>query len=399
MRGIGSEGDEKLNIILLDEAAFVPDKIRNTIIIPLLKRKDATFLTISTLGGMFDGWKRVTESVDKRGRPVFLRKTYSLVCDECMELGIADKCTHRMDMLPPWMSAVEEEKVKAIMSGAKDDWLREAMGVEGSSDFIPGFLQSAIAYLLSDDVRSRQEDEQDGGWNKLLRHDFDRDDDDDDDESTESSKRKRRPTTNASRGGGGGGSDSGGDSDTSAGSDDDDDATRQPSRKRRRTISAATKGGDDDDDHATRQATHLYRKRRRLFGRRITAQGGPILNSLGRTDYPYVFIGLDPAAGSDRSKYAVISLVWEPDGTVVVRHSFFYFFFILAVAVCVFVVRGLLLLLLLLGWTLRGRACVAPHLAPPPSATAPLRAECPERLHKPPVGNCGERIQTAPWRR
>ncbi len=270
LRGIGSDGDEKNNILLLDEAAFVPQKILNTIIFPLLKRRDSAFLTISTLGGSFDVWKRATEAVTKKGHRIFLRKTYSLVCEECLELGISDKCTHRMDILPPWLSPAEEEKVQALMANSKDDWLREAMGVEGTSDYIAGFLRSAVAYLLSGDTdQFNDADHDDGGWGKVLSREFNESNtaDDDDPESSIGKKRKR-----------------------------------------------ITMGKRSD-------AAASNRKRRRF------SEESPIMERLRSPSYPYVFIGVDPAAGGARSKYAVVSMVYERDGTIVV---FIFILFIYA---------------------------------------------------------------------
>lgn len=90
------------------QAAFVKESILNTIVIPLLKRASSVFLTISTLGSIFDAWKRMTDAKDERGRRVFLVKTYSTVCDDCIEKGMPDRCLHKQDMLPHWQSPEEE---------------------------------------------------------------------------------------------------------------------------------------------------------------------------------------------------------------------------------------------------------------------------------------------------
>ena len=111
---MGSDGDEHNNIVLLEEAAFVKEQILYTIVIPLLKRVRSVFLTISTLGDIFDAWKRMTDAKDERGRRVFLVKTYSTVCDDCIEKGMPGKCLHKQDILPHWQSP--EEEVHASLS-------------------------------------------------------------------------------------------------------------------------------------------------------------------------------------------------------------------------------------------------------------------------------------------
>ena len=248
----------------------MPQKILNTIIFPLLKRRDSAFLTISTLGGSFDVWKRATEAVTKKGHRIFLRKTYSLVCEECLELGISDKCTHRMDILPPWLSPAEEEKVQALMSNSKDDWLREAMGVEGTSDYIAGFLRSAVAYLLSGDTDQFNEgDHDDGGWGKVLSREFN----------------ENNTTTS-------------------------DDSPESSIGKKRKRITMG------------KRADKSSRKRRRF------KEVSPIMEQLRSPNYPYVFIGVDPAAGGARSKYAVVSMVYERDGTIVVHNLLFILFYL-----------------------------------------------------------------------
>lgn len=134
--------------MLLEEAAFIKEEIRNAIILPLLKRTGSVLLTISTLGPIFDSWKRITDAVDDRGRPVFTVKTYSLVCDDCIEKGLYEKCMHKQDLLPRWQSADDESKVKAVMKSDPDTWRREALGIQGDNGFVPAFEPRGIAFLM-----------------------------------------------------------------------------------------------------------------------------------------------------------------------------------------------------------------------------------------------------------
>jgi len=148
LRGVGSDGDEHNNIVLLEEAAFIKQEIRNAIILPLLTRTGSVLLTISTLGPIFDSWKRITEATDERGRPVFTVKTYSLVCDDCIEKGLYEKCMHKQDLLPRWQSVDDESKVKAVMKNDPDTWRREALGIQGEHGFVPAFDPRGLAFLM-----------------------------------------------------------------------------------------------------------------------------------------------------------------------------------------------------------------------------------------------------------
>lgn len=220
LRGVGSDGDERNNIVLLEEAAFIKEEIRNSIILPLLTREGSVLLTISTLGPIFDSWKRITEATDERGRPVFTVKTYSLVCDDCIEKGLYDKCMHKQDILPRWQSADDEAKVKAIMKNDPDTWRREALGIQGEGGYIPAFEPRGLAFLMQ----------------------------------------------------------------------------RSPPEGR----------------------VPVY----------IDANALPpptcMVDQLLSTDYQYCFIAVDPAAGGNLSNYAIMSTVFETNGTIVVRNHFLF---------------------------------------------------------------------------
>lgn len=147
LRGVGSDGDEHNNLTILEEASFIERDIWMEIVAPLMLRILATLLTISTLSGQFDSWKTTTDSVDTRGRKIFVVKTYTTVCDDCIEMGVPEKCMHKRDELPPWQGAEEAGKVKVLMQSSPDDYLREAVGVLGTGDFIPGFERTGVSFL------------------------------------------------------------------------------------------------------------------------------------------------------------------------------------------------------------------------------------------------------------
>ena len=170
---MGSDGDETSNVVLLEEAGFVKEEILTAIVLPLMMRTNSVFLTISTYGSAFDMWTRITEKCDARGRPVFLVKSYTTVCEDCIEKGIADKCIHKSDMLPRWQGDDEAAKVKALMSDNQQQWLTEAAGIKGTFDFIPSFSKYSVAFLARSIKRVQQHPEDprmESGRQRLLEN-------------------------------------------------------------------------------------------------------------------------------------------------------------------------------------------------------------------------------------
>lgn len=170
---MGSDGDETSNVVLLEEAGFVKEEILTAIVLPLMMRTNSVFLTISTYGSAFDMWTRITEKCDARGRPVFLVKSYTTVCEDCIEKGIADKCIHKSDMLPRWQGDDEAAKVKALMSDNQQQWLTEAAGIKGTFDFIPSFSKYSVAFLARSIKRVQQHPEEprmESGRQRLLEN-------------------------------------------------------------------------------------------------------------------------------------------------------------------------------------------------------------------------------------
>lgn len=273
LRGMGSDGDEHNNIVLLEEAAFVKKTILMQIVVPLMMRHNAVFLTISTLGGMFDSWKAMTDAKDDRDRPVFLVKTYSTVCDDCIEMGIPDKCLHKRDLLPHWQSSEDAGRVKALMQSSKDDWLREAMGVAGSGGFIPAFDKRGLAFLsLSEKHLSAT----DGSC-----------------PMESSSMRIRQHSAAIYR-------------------------RNNENRSVWRGASVVSMLSASPVSMQTPQLTSSSSPPITGSAHTEYEPKSPIVDGLGADQYSYCFIAVDPAAGGDQSNYAIISMVWETDGIVVV---------------------------------------------------------------------------------
>ena len=50
------------------------------------------------------------------GEKLFETYTISLVCAACMETDEPEKCTHRLHLLPRWLSSAKMETVKALLA-------------------------------------------------------------------------------------------------------------------------------------------------------------------------------------------------------------------------------------------------------------------------------------------
>jgi hypothetical protein len=256
LRGMGSEGTEHNNIVLLEEASFVKKDVLLKIVSPLMLRRNSVFLTISTLGGTFDTWKSIAESKDEQGHPLFILKTYSTVCDDCIEKGIPERCIHKQDLIPPWQDPSDVARVKVLMKSSKEDWLREAMGVEGGGGFIPGFGKEGVGFLAlaEEHLRARPGigSPFESGTERIRQH---------------IAWLEDRKRANHGRGG------------------------------------IRTAGGEDV----------LWN------GVRRSPPKSPVVDQLAENVYRYCFIAVDPAAGSGAgSNYAIVSMVWERDGVVVI---------------------------------------------------------------------------------
>lgn len=95
------------------------------VILPTLARKDAALICITTLDNVFNFWTRMINQKDEHGRSVFKTFIYSLVCDECKKKGIEESCEHKIGDIPYWQSAQKHRKLKYLMQGHMESYLRE----------------------------------------------------------------------------------------------------------------------------------------------------------------------------------------------------------------------------------------------------------------------------------
>ena len=77
IRGVGGD------LILLEEAAFMPIKMFHEVIVPLLELETTALICISTPQDSSNFYSMMFEMVDQAGEKLFNQIQISMVCDDC----------------------------------------------------------------------------------------------------------------------------------------------------------------------------------------------------------------------------------------------------------------------------------------------------------------------------
>lgn len=120
MRGTGAN-----NIVILEEVAFMDPRVVYSVVLPTLAKARVALICITTLDDVFNFWTRMIQQKDEFGRQVFKLLRYTLVCDECRAKGEEEECEHKIGDLPYWQSAQKHNKLKYLMQGQNEAFLRE----------------------------------------------------------------------------------------------------------------------------------------------------------------------------------------------------------------------------------------------------------------------------------
>jgi len=123
LRGVGGD------LILLEEAAFMPIKMFHEVIVPLLELETTALICISTPQDSSNFYSMMFEMRDMAGEKLFNQISVSMVCDDCKAGGQPEKCTHMKHLLPKWKSGGKQDMVRQIYGDNSADMLRESMGV------------------------------------------------------------------------------------------------------------------------------------------------------------------------------------------------------------------------------------------------------------------------------
>jgi len=123
LRGVGGD------LILLEEAAFMPIKMFHEVIVPLLELETTALICISTPQDSNNFYSMMFEMVDAAGDKLFNQIQISMVCEDCKLSAHPEKCTHMKHLLPKWKSGGKQDMVRQIYGDNTEDMLRESMGV------------------------------------------------------------------------------------------------------------------------------------------------------------------------------------------------------------------------------------------------------------------------------
>jgi len=126
LRGVGGD------LILLEEAAFMPIKMFHEVIVPLLELETTALICISTPQNSSNFYSMMFEMVDAAGEKLFNQIQISMVCEDCKLSAHPEKCTHMKHLLPKWKSGGKQDMVRQIYGDNTEDMLRESMGVTTS---------------------------------------------------------------------------------------------------------------------------------------------------------------------------------------------------------------------------------------------------------------------------
>jgi hypothetical protein len=126
LRGVGGD------LILLEEAAFMPIKMFHEVIVPLLELETTALICISTPQDSSNFYSMMFEMVDAGGEKLFNQIKIQMVCEDCKNGPHPEKCTHMKHLLPKWKSGGKQDMVRQIYGDNSADMLRESMGVTTS---------------------------------------------------------------------------------------------------------------------------------------------------------------------------------------------------------------------------------------------------------------------------
>lgn len=121
----GADGD----LIILDEAAFIPPNFIQQVVVPMMQKKGVVVLGISTSGGPQNYYTQLMNMTTDTGAPLFRFITITRICKKCQEGPNPEKCTHNLHLMPPWKSMDRFRMCEKLLEGIANDMQREILGL------------------------------------------------------------------------------------------------------------------------------------------------------------------------------------------------------------------------------------------------------------------------------
>lgn len=116
------------NVIILEEAAFIPPNLFKNSVVPLIGVRNTAVLGISTPQDELNYYNQLMET------GLFKTIKIGLSCDECLSKGI--KCPHRRERLPFWKPEEKQELIEKFYGAGTENlkkMQRELYGQVASS--------------------------------------------------------------------------------------------------------------------------------------------------------------------------------------------------------------------------------------------------------------------------
>lgn len=130
---------------MIEEAAFVDERIFRSIIVPILVN-NAILLALSTVGS-----QKTNYFNQLLARGVFLVHRNSYVCDDCVKAGIRKQCIHKQGSRPHW--ANDEERLNDIYNlvgeEGRETYEMETLGLDPLEDEASVFPVERIKDLFA----------------------------------------------------------------------------------------------------------------------------------------------------------------------------------------------------------------------------------------------------------
>jgi hypothetical protein len=127
LKGVGGD------LIICEEAAAMDTAVFYEVVVPLLELDQTALICISTILDSFNFYSKLLDLEDENGDPFFVIHNFVMACENCLDEGTPETCTHMFNQLPPWQSARKHKKIRAMMEDQKELMIRETMGIQSDA--------------------------------------------------------------------------------------------------------------------------------------------------------------------------------------------------------------------------------------------------------------------------
>lgn len=136
--------------VMIDEIAFIEKSFFEQFVRPLTQIGGRAFTFITTpppRDSWFQQFLDLIVEANKRGDYHFYLESHSLVCSECAEHGVPDRCTHNLGYVPRWKSLMTLHAMLALVpANERETYQTEVLGVisNKSDSYIDSRLVEAL---------------------------------------------------------------------------------------------------------------------------------------------------------------------------------------------------------------------------------------------------------------